>query len=247
MSFDGIARHYRWLETIAFGHALHRARTHWIDKIKRPKRTLIVGEGNGRFLCDLLHIHPRIDIDCVDSSDGMIQLARARLQRTCPESFQHVRFFCEDILKWSPCDSYDLLVTHFFLDCFTCPQLRRVIEKLARAAEPGAAWLIADFTMPRSRLAQIHARCWLKVMYSFFRATTGITAGDLVDPFPFLSANGFVRSASRPSRTGMLKSDLFVSAISPDNGADRIDRSHTVASASRLPMETTLSATLSRE
>jgi hypothetical protein len=33
------------------------------------------------------------------------------------------------------------------------------------------------------------------MMYSFFRLTTGITGSDLIDPTPYLEANGFVRTA----------------------------------------------------
>lgn len=118
MSFDLVAPHYRWLEAVTFGNALQRARTCWIDTIMRPKRTLIVGEGDGRFLCELVRACPKIDVDCIDASEAMLQLARARLRRTRPESFSRVHFIREDILKWSPHQSYDLLVTHFFLNCF---------------------------------------------------------------------------------------------------------------------------------
>ena len=75
MSFDLLAPHYRWLETIVFGNALQKARTCWISNIPRPKRTLLLGAGNGRFLCELLQVHP--DVDCLDASERMLQLARA--------------------------------------------------------------------------------------------------------------------------------------------------------------------------
>jgi len=158
VSFDLVAPHYRWLEAIAFGNALQRARTRWIDTIARPKRTLILGEGDGRFLCELVRAHPKIDVDCIDASAAMLHLARARLSRTHPESVSRVHFICEDILQWSPRKSYDLLVTHFFLDCFPATELQAIVAKLARAAEPDAVWLIADFTIPRKRFARGHAR-----------------------------------------------------------------------------------------
>ncbi|MEP6585218.1 MAG: class I SAM-dependent methyltransferase, partial [Candidatus Udaeobacter sp.] len=170
MSFDLVAPHYRWLETILFGNRLQLARTYWIDKIARPKRTLILGEGNGRFLCELLRVYPRLQVDCVDASNTMLQLTRMRVRRTFPESFPHVHFFCEDILNWSPQKSYDLLVTHFFLDCFPRNELSLIVEKLANAAKPGATWLIADFAIPQQRFARARARLLLSLMYAFFRA-----------------------------------------------------------------------------
>jgi ubiquinone/menaquinone biosynthesis C-methylase UbiE len=213
MSFDLVAPHYRWLETITFGNALQRARTCWIDMIARPKRTLILGEGDGRFLCELLRAHAGIDIDCVDASEAMLELARVRLRRTHPESFSRVNFIHQDVLKWSLHQSYDLLVTHFFLDCFPDRELRAIIAKLASAVEPGAVWLVADFTIPRKRFARAHARLWLRMMYTFFRATAGIAAKELVDPIPYLDGYGFTCASENLSRGKMLRSDVYVAAI----------------------------------
>jgi ubiquinone/menaquinone biosynthesis C-methylase UbiE len=212
VSFDLVAPHYRWLETVAFGNALQRARTCWIDTIARPKRTLIVGEGDGRFLCELIRAHPKIDVDCIDASETMLQLASARLRRTHPESVSRVRFIREDILKWSPQKSYDLLVTHFFLDCFPATELEAVTTKLASAAGPRAVWLIADFTIPQEKLARAYARLWLRMMYTFFRATTGIAAKELVNPAPYLDGHGFIRASENLSRGRMLTSDVYVAA-----------------------------------
>ena len=64
----------------------------------------------------------------------------------------------------------DLLVTHFFLDCFPARELQATIAKLARAAEPRGIWLIAEFTIPRNSFARAHARLWLRMMFTFFRA-----------------------------------------------------------------------------
>jgi SAM-dependent methyltransferase len=215
VSFDFLAPHYRWLETLAFGNALQRARTCWLNKIARPNRALIVGEGNGRFLCELLRVHPGIDVDCIDASREMLRLARARLLRTSPESIPHVRFLCEDILNWSPQKSYDLLVTHFVLDCFPRPELQMIVNTFAAAAEPGAPWLIADFILPRKRFARVHARLWLGLMYTFFGITAGVKAKNIIDLHPILTENGFVRESSSFSRAGMLRSDLYCASISP--------------------------------
>lgn len=210
MNFDLVAPHYRLLETIAFGNALQKARTCWIQQIPRPRRALVVGEGNGRFLCELLRAHPRIDIDCVDASGGMLALARARVRRLRPESLASVRFFHLDVLNWSPPDSYDLLVTHFFLDCFPREQVGAIVAKLAQAARPTAIWLIADFCIPHRRFARTHAKFWVRMMYAFFRVVAGIPTKELVDPTPYLQCNGFIGRSLRLSRGGMLRSGLYV-------------------------------------
>src|ERR1700686_3833283 len=197
MSFDRIAPYYRLLETLAFGYSLQGARVCWIKKISLPKRVLIVGEGDGRFLSELLRIFPQIYIDCIDSSAKMLELARVRVLATDPESSIHVRFLHRDILTWSPQHSYDLLITHFVLDCFSRRELNRIVQKLSDAATSDAVWLIADFTLPQNGFARIRAKLWLRVMHTFFHITAGITAKELVDATPYLRANGFTCTSRR--------------------------------------------------
>lgn len=219
MSFNSIAPYYRWIETIVFGNALQRARIYWIDKIPRPKRALIVGEGDGRFLCELLRVHPKIDIDCIDASERMLQLTRSRLRRTCPESLARIQFFHQNIFNWLPRHSYDLLVTHFLLDCFESERLELIVAKLAETASGDAVWLISDFTLPKERFARAHATLWLRVMYAFFRLTARIKAKKLVDPTLYLKARGFIRTSMKLSRWRMLRAGVYATAISSGNPA----------------------------
>jgi ubiquinone/menaquinone biosynthesis C-methylase UbiE len=205
VSFDTITPHYRWLETITFGNRLQAARIAFLDRVGTPKRALIAGEGNGRFLQVLLREHPAIVVDCVDESARMLQLARERVHHE-----SRVQFLRRDLMAWSPEENaYELIVTHFFLDCFTEDEIAIVVAKLARAATAGAIWLLADFSVPRRSVAKIHAQIWLRVMYRFFRMTTGITGRELTDASEFLRTHGF-RPATRNLRQfGLIKSELW--------------------------------------
>ena len=210
MSFDNFARWYQTLERIAFGNSLQRSRVACLDQILTPKRVLIIGEGDGRFLLELLRIHPAIDIDCVDSSERMLQLARRRVEKELGNSGKNVRWFCQDLMLWDPSkNSYDLIVTHFVLDCFPAHQVGVVVQKLKNAATDSADWLFADFRMPTTGLARIHSLVWLKAMYLFFRVTTGITADQLIDATPFLEREGFQLVQRHLFRWGMLRSEIW--------------------------------------
>jgi ubiquinone/menaquinone biosynthesis C-methylase UbiE len=245
VSFDRIAPHYQFFETIAFGHALQRARTAFISQIRDDQRVLLVGEGDGRFLAELLRRKPEIEIDCVDASAAMIQSARARAaviastardlasghkrlassvgpSRTgvvCAlrddaslqlSELTRVQFHHADILDWVPPQkSYDLVVTHFFLDCFNRNQLSGVIAKLERAAAPRARWLVADFAIPPNGFRHIHAKIWLRAMYSFFGVVADLEANDLVDPSPFIRAAGFQLHREVVTRFGLIKSQVW--------------------------------------
>ena len=210
MSFDLIATHYRWIETLTFGNALQRARTCWIPDIPRPKHALVIGEGNGRFLRELLRAHPKIRIDCLDLSTKMLTLAQRRASEICSNPCQLIRFIHEDVRNWVAQRSYDLVVTHFFLDCFRRDELKTIITKLAAAATPNAIWLVADLAIPADEgLARAHAKLWLRVMYWFVGSVTGISAVELVDPSPYLQTNGFKCVSSQVSHARMVKSELW--------------------------------------
>ncbi len=209
MNFDRVARTYQVLETTAFGNALQRARACWLDRISTPKRALIVGQGNGRFLCELLRRQPQLEIDCVDASERMLALAKERVQQAGADSLHRVQFLKDDVLTWVPSNSYDLLVTHFFLDCFRSAELQLIVQKLANATTTGATWLIADFSVPSAGIARIHAKLWLHAMYAFFQIAAGLAARQLVDPGPYLYDAGFHLLSSQSFRFGMLQSAMY--------------------------------------
>jgi ubiquinone/menaquinone biosynthesis C-methylase UbiE len=210
VSFDALGPWYQTLEWIAFGDDLQRCRVACLGDIAVPGRVLIVGEGNGRFICELLRLHPGIEIDCVDASHRMLELARKRIERELPDRAKCVRFLHQDILSWAaPERHYDLLVTHFVLDCFPEAALTEIVTKLARAATDDANWLVADFCVPATGMARLRARAWLAAMYLFFRVTARIQASELVDPTPFLRAEGFALARQHLFRNGMLKSGVW--------------------------------------
>jgi hypothetical protein len=156
-----------------------------------------------------------VEVDCVDASQRMLRLARERIERELPERLEHVRFHQHDLTSWSPEHHYDLLVTHFFLDCFAETELVAIVRKLAQATTENASWLLADFCVPVSGFARLRARAWLAVMYGFFRLTAGIDAAQLIDPTPFLQGEEFGLVQQQLFRSGMLKSELWTRAVAP--------------------------------
>jgi SAM-dependent methyltransferase len=256
MSFDRIASNYQFFETIAFGNALQRARIAFISRIRDDERVLVLGEGDGRFLAELLRRKPEAEIDCIDASAAMIQSARSRaavipskardlasvhkrfassLGPSSPQDesvrvmnrtgvvcaprddaslqlseLSRVQFHHADILDWLPPQrSYDVVVTNFFLDCFTRRQLPAIVEKIGSATALNARWLFSDFSIPPNALGGLHAKVWLRVMYSFFRIVADLEANELADASPLIRAAGFQLREERMTRFGLIKSQLW--------------------------------------
>ncbi len=210
MSFDRLAAHYRWMEWLLAGRKLQRCRTAFLRRIEPPREVLLLGEGNGRFLAALLAEHPRARVTCVDASAAMLARARARISGD-GWSISNVSFVHADVLEWSPARSrFDLIVSHFFLDCFQREQIDRIVEKVAPSATAGAQWLHADFREPASGLAGARARWILRSLYAFFRRVTGLSGSRIIPPENFLPPHGFRLRERVLSEWGLLHADWWV-------------------------------------
>ncbi|TLD72242.1 class I SAM-dependent methyltransferase [Phragmitibacter flavus] len=207
MNFDRIAPHYRWLEgLLAFGQ-LQRARTFWIREVQsshRPANILIIGEGNGRFLQVLIKHCPHAHITCVDSSLRMIELAQSRIGKNA----SRVQWVHANVQHWQADPaSFDLIVTHFFFDCFKPDEVASTVDHLAPMVTRNAAWLIADFCAPSP--SAIASRSLLALLYAFFKRTADVTNQSISPPDPWLGQHRFHLRQRRHFACGLLHSDWW--------------------------------------
>ena len=207
--FDHLARHYDLMEMLLAGGKLERCRNAFWDEMPVFKNALLVGEGHGKFLASLLRRNPCAQVTCVDASARMLEIARKRLLRAALP-LNRVQFIRAEVPAWTPpAECYDLVATHFFLDCFPREQLAAVIASLQKAARPGAWWLLSDFQIPGAGLKRLRARAIHRLMYGFFRITTKLPASALIPPQPFLRQNGFVRVRRAEFDWGLLCAELW--------------------------------------
>jgi ubiquinone/menaquinone biosynthesis C-methylase UbiE len=201
--FDRLARPYRLLERLAFGRALERARFQYLDRLAGARDVLVVGEGDGRCLQRVLRVAPDARIHCVEASARMLAIARARLSRAgeARVTWTHADVFDVDL----PTSSYDAVVTHFVLDCFSSAQTEALIRRLSAAMRPAACWLWADFHLPLSGLARWHAQAWLALLYGFFRWQTGIEARILPAAEAMIEGEDFRCVSAREFRAGLIR------------------------------------------
>ena len=209
MNFDRIAPHYPWMERIFAGDLMQRCRTTFLADTKNCRRALVVGEGPGIFLTELLRHNPGIQVVCVEHSPGMIEQARRRLARNHLDPAR-VEFRQMNALDWKPPEEkFDLIVTHFFLDCFPAPQLASLVDLLAASATPDAKWLLTDFRLPERGWRRWRAYTLLTVLYTFFKIATALPARWLTPPDSFLAAAGFNLMDRRLANFGFAHADLW--------------------------------------
>jgi len=204
MNCDWIAPYYRWFEYLGFGRELERRRCCWLPEIQNARRALVLGDGDGRFLVRLSRAVPAASIDSIEASARMQALARRRTG----SHVQHLRGDARTL----PLERgrYDLIVTHFFLDCFDARELPQVIERAASAAAPRAQWLISEFRQAPDGWRALWSRAWIASLYLLFRVATGLRTRTLIDHRPLLERHGFRLGRQETSRFGLLASELWV-------------------------------------
>lgn len=198
--FDRLARPYRWLEYASFGPALARCRAAWLDELRGARHALVIGDGDGRFIARLLHTNPGVVIDSVDFSPVMLRLQRRRAGAHAGRL--HTRH--ADARAFNPAGPYDLIVTHFFLDCLTQPELDRLVARIAAACDPGAHWVVSEFAIPERGPMRPAARGVVGGLYFAFGVLTGLPVCVLPQHTSALRHAGFELELERRTLGGLL-------------------------------------------
>lgn len=211
MKIGRLAPWYRWIEYAAYGRALERRRFAFLPRLAAARRVLILGEGDGRALVELIRIAPHARFDVIEISPEMIGLAKRRAGEC-----DRVRFHCADARNAAqslpPCDA---IVTNFFLDCFSADDARELIAQLSRALTPDGLWLIAEFAIPPRGWRRVHARLWISTMYRFFRLTTALRASQLPPIERFMRESGMTLTERQSARAGLMISEIWTHAATP--------------------------------
>jgi hypothetical protein len=140
----------------------------------------------------------------VDASARMLEIAANKM------TSKRVEFVLADLLLWDPpIEKFDLIVTNFFLDCFSQDELAVVIAILGEMATPDASWLLADFQVAAGKVAGLRSRAILAMLYVFFRVVCGLKARELVPPDPAMRKAGFALHRRQTHDWVLLKSEWW--------------------------------------
>lgn len=211
MNCDRVARVYETLERLSFGGALQSCRVMFLGEAADSRRALLCGDGDGRFLVELLRANREVCADFVDLSAGMIDVARRRLNAVGSQALGRANFHAGDVRCFKPGDAaaYDLITAHFFLDCFDELEVVGVARKLASLARPGARLLLSDFRIPRRGIARHIDAAIVRGLYEAFRWTTGLRVTRLPDYEGALVRAGFRKERETLKVGGLLTASLW--------------------------------------
>ncbi len=205
-NFDHLARIYRWMETATFGRSLWHARCRFLDELRDCRNALVLGDGDGRFTSRLLRENRYIQIDAVDASSAMLRA----LLRNAGIHGNRVHIHQADARHWEPRSApYDLIVTHFFLDCLTTDEVATLAERLRPSTTGRTKWVVSEFVISHGWFGKLVAWPAVKTLYLSFRLLTALHVGSLPQHRDSLTQAGFVLEQKSIALGGLLVSELW--------------------------------------
>lgn len=208
-NFDGLAKLYRWMELVTFGPLLARCRMAFLGEghsARRAQIALVLGDGDGRFTAELLRVNRQVQIEAVDASPAMLEA----LKRRAGANAGRVRETCIDARNWRPARTqFDLVATHFFLDCLTTEEVRALAIKVRGAASSSVAWIVSEFAIPGSWFGRWVAGPLVWLLYRAFGLLTGLEVRSLPDHHAALRDAGFTLAERRGLLRGLLVSEIW--------------------------------------
>ena len=108
-----------------------------------------------------------------------------------------------------PEKAYDLVITHFFIDCLFEPELAALVERVTTRLPPGARWVVSEFALPLTRVGAILGKTMISGLYQAFGLMTGLQVRSLPDHAAAFQRAGFERAEERQWLGGLLVSQLW--------------------------------------
>jgi hypothetical protein len=214
-NFNRIAGLYRWMEFFSFGPWLALTRRAFLPNLIHARHALVLGDGDGRFTARLLRENQSVRIDAVEASAAMLEALLCRAKRHAGRVQVHLA----DVRSWEPpapvvAPPYDLIATHFFLDCLTTREILTLAGKLRSAVTGSALWVVSEFAIPPGSAGRLIVRPLLATLYFSFGVLTGLAVRTLPDHQHALRRAGFTLLEQRSRLGGLLIAELWSSTAS---------------------------------
>ena len=197
--FDRVASRYDALAEMVFGKSMQESQFFYLARIPAGAKVMILGGGTGWLAKRLLQMNPSCSIVYLEASAEMISQSRRRMNDDDLRRIQFVH--SSEIVRG---ETFDVVITNFFLDLFQPSSLNNVVLKIKSSINQDGLWIITDFVD--------EGKWWqkflLKTMYVFFRITSGIEAASLPPWENIVRQNGIITLESKGFYKGFIRSSV---------------------------------------
>ena len=205
VNFSKITPFYDLLGTVTFGGHLQKSQIYALELYPESVDSiLIIGGGTGKFLIELIKHLKFNHLVYLDISPAMINSAKQKIAKYSPESLTKVEFILGGENK-IPNQEFELIVTHYFLDCLTPETYSETVEKLNRCLKQDGVWSMVDFYNAERNPIREQL---ISLLYCFFRITCNLPTDKLID-FDIWFEKNMRCVKSKEFAGGLLKSSLY--------------------------------------
>jgi len=201
VNFDFIAKGYEKMEKLVFGSHLQKTRLSLlpevVQRLKPASSIVLIGDGDGRFFEELVKLQPDASYTYLEKSKRMLSLAQARIDSEVE--------WLHGGIELIEGREFDLIVTHFVLDCYSGEEVKNLITSVTKQVKPEGLWLISDFDGD----AGWWARGLIFVMYQFFKRVARVYPQRLKSFDIYLELNHWQKVMERRMLKGLSYSQLW--------------------------------------
>lgn len=136
-NFNRIASFYDFLSSVFFGKKLIKASAYHLDLVPANARILIIGGGTGSIIPKLFE---KIEPDYVlflDNSEAMVNITKQKVKDLILQKSTKIEFRVGTAEDMRPEETFDVIITNFFLDLFDREQLMVIMKKLYNHLKTG--------------------------------------------------------------------------------------------------------------
>lgn len=143
-NYDPVASHYELLAHIYSFGKIKESKQSQISEIAPNDKVLYAGVGAGEDAISAAKLNTHIT--CIDLSSKMLDNANKSFNKN---GLENGEFICADIMEHNRFNYYDVVTSNFFLNIFTEPVMKVILEHLTKLLKSNGKLLIADFAIPR--------------------------------------------------------------------------------------------------
>ena len=183
-----------------FGQSIQEIQHQLIRQLPTQGSLLLLGGGDGSIL-PLLYSHaPLLEIEYLEASSKMIELAKQQAHSSQKIVFNHNADFSTHK------EQYDFIYTAFFLDQFTVHEIGKIIQRFKQSK---TQWFVADFYLGENTRRKLWRNLQIKMSIIFFKCTTNHQVQNLPDVFKVFHELGFKSSYISTLGGGFYRLEIF--------------------------------------
>jgi ubiquinone/menaquinone biosynthesis C-methylase UbiE len=166
--FNKIAPFYDIVSTIASFNQILESQMWLLSKGMKFSKVLIIGGGSGKFLLEAIKQGLAEQYYYIDISDTMIKLAQRKIEKQLAFPLNSVTFICGSYQDIPTTKKFDLIVTLYFLGCFSEAELSIIMAKLYAQLTIEGTWFFTDFNVPDDSFRNFIFKNITQLLYGIF-------------------------------------------------------------------------------